>query len=288
MILVTGWAPLFAVCVVGWMTAPGPGVGFATQWLVGALLLFPVMPLFINRRAAASIKATAPACPAFHQNEVGQMEVGVSSSRLVVGDVRVQVYDAHTHCDLLDKKVERVSVPLSNHARGVFDFPPVMLSTRFPFGLFRARVSSHPSGQYVVYPAVEVGAPAWPQPKTKTSPTATSRSGEEVVAFRDYLPGDALGTVDWKVSARTQSLVVRQFEHNKPQDLKFSFDQVEHLGLEKGLSRLTAWIVRAHAQGIHYGLSLGGQDLAPDHSPSHRHACLSALAMFRQEVVPDE
>lgn len=257
------------------------GLGFAMEWVLSALLLFPLVPMFINRRAVASLRAVSVHCRPFHQNQPGVLEVGVLSTRDHVGDVQVQAYDTSAQCDLVGQRAETVRLTLAGHARGVYPFPALSLTTGFPFGLFRSAAPACVVGHYVVYPAVESDAPAWPP--SLVQPAGVQRSGEEVVAFRDYRTGDALSTVDWKVSARTQSLIVREFESQKPHALRFSFEHVSHLELELALSRLAAWVVRAHARGVHYALELEGVVLGPSHSPAHRHACLAALAAFRQE-----
>lgn len=282
-LLWAGWLPLVLACAVAW--AGQSSRGWGAELLLSTLLLFPLGPLLVNRRSASRLRVGSVRCEPFHENETGHLKVEVeSNSRVPISDVQIQVYDAAAHCDVDPVNGACVSVPLKDHARGRFTCPHVKVSTRFPFGLFNAHRFESRDEAYVVYAAPELDAPAWPEPETH--PDRVSRSGEEVVALREYQTGDALGTVDWKVSARAQSLVVRQFEHHRPHALQFRFDQVASLGVEHAVSRLTAWVIRAHAQGRPYSLELEGQTWGPAHSASHRHACLAALACFKQQEGP--
>lgn len=255
------------------------------NWALVGLGLFPLYPFLMNRSSLRSLSVNSVSCLPFHQGQAGTLRVRVENqSPRFLGDVTVYAYDASHTCDVPGVGAATVPLVLEKHDRGVFPLPALTLKTTFPFSLFQASKKIVPAGDYVVYPAIEPGAPSWPE--VALSPRRADRQGEEVVAFREHQHGDAMNTVDWKVSARAQKIVVRQFESPTRKSMIFSFRQVEHLGLEGALSRLATWIVRAHAEGIEYGLDLEGEVLCAHHSPEHRHACLVALARFRQEKLP--
>ena len=52
------------------------------------------------------------------------------------------------------------------------------------------------------------------------------------------------------------------------------------LGTEEKLSRLTRWVLDAHASGLSYGLRLPGKKIEPANGDAHRQKCLEALALF--------
>ena len=49
--------------------------------------------------------------------------------------------------------------------------------------------------------------------------------------------------------------------------------------LEQALSRLCAWVLLADKQGLHYGLRLASQEIAPGSGEAHKKNCLQALAL---------
>lgn len=279
-LFVLGWGSLVMLSCGLWVTEKTSPV---MEWVLTGIGLFPLLPFFKNRSSLKAVSVGMVSCPPFHQNQPGALQVQVENcSSHFIGDLGIQAYDALHECDLAGKESRMVSLPLVKHARGVFPFPPLFLKTTFPFHLFSAKRKLSPVGNFVVYPAIESNAPRWPE--TASSPRRVDRTGEEVVAFREHRNGDAMSTVDWKVSARAQQIIVRQFECPSRRNAVFSYDQVSHLGLEDAVSRLATWVIQAHAEGMEYGLELEGESIPVHHCPEHRHACLVALARFRQEV----
>jgi len=96
--------------------------------------------------------------------------------------------------------------------RGVHPLPPCELLSAFPFGLFERRRPVRDGREVVVYPRVRAvrpgavlrisGAGAAPQ---------LVRGGDgEFFSLRDYVPGDDVRQVAWRVSARRGALTVRE------------------------------------------------------------------------------
>ncbi|HSI89219.1 MAG TPA: DUF58 domain-containing protein, partial [Pyrinomonadaceae bacterium] len=88
------------------------------------------------------------------------------------------------------------------------------LSTRFPFAFFRhrRRLSARET-ELIVFPPVEpITNELDDQPLESGELTAMKRgSGQDLLALRDYHPNDDLRRVDWKATARSRSLIVREF-----------------------------------------------------------------------------
>ena len=76
--------------------------------------------------------------------------------------------------------------------------------------------------------------------------------------------------------------MVRDNQQQAQQDLWLEASRCGLADREAQLSRLTAWVLVAEAQGLRYGLRVSpaaSADIAPDHGPEHRAACLRALAL---------
>ena len=257
----------------------------AHPWLLGAWWTawgFPIAVAVANRRAGAALRIQGVACPSFHNDEKGRLRVTVTNHRAAaVADVDVSVYDVQVHGDLGPGQTDVFDLTLHGHARGRFDFPLVEVSASYPFGLFRCRSRERSPGDYVVYPEIETAAPPWPV--AVSHPNRSEQAGERAVAVRDYRRGDPLRAIDWKASARLGQLAARPCESMWPV-LHFRFEDVQQRGLERGLQRLAAWVVRADREGRTYALELDGATVPLGNGRAHRHACLSALAAFRQEI----
>ena len=88
------------------------------------------------------------------------------------------------------------------------------LSTRFPFGFFRRRRRLHARNvDIVVYPKPEVISdelhllPMY----AGRMPAMRRGAGHDLFSMRDYQPQDDLRHIDWKATARSRRLTVREF-----------------------------------------------------------------------------
>ncbi|MFN2501117.1 MAG: DUF58 domain-containing protein [Pyrinomonadaceae bacterium] len=94
------------------------------------------------------------------------------------------------------------------------------LSTKFPFGFFRHRRRlAAREAELTVFPRlVDVDPSAEAVSFDLGKYAALKRgSGQDLLALRDYQPQDDLRRIDWKATARTRQLTVREFaaEHEK-------------------------------------------------------------------------
>ncbi len=175
-----------------------------------------------------------------------------------------------------------LAVPLTR--RGRLRVDRIQLSTKFPFGLFRAWT-------YVHYDASLL---AWPVPRGQREPPAEAASGgqapslhragdEEWAGLREFRDGDSPRQVAWRAFARGRGLLVKTYESPAAHHRMFDLARVAGADLESRLEQLSAWVVAAHARGERYGLTLGAQTLEPGSGSKHREACLRALALFGED-----
>jgi uncharacterized protein (DUF58 family) len=110
-----------------------------------------------------------------------------------------------------DGRIEWVFKP---ERRGQFRVELVSVGSLFPFGFLRKDIGTEVIADTIV----------WPAPvEYRKYPVATSRrsaggermaragSGGDLLALRRYTSGDSHRLIHWKASARTQTLLVRQF-----------------------------------------------------------------------------
>lgn len=269
------WALSMGLLAMDWLA--GKWMSWPSEWLIGIWGCFPVVVYALNRFSLSSVRVERATPPAWlhagqvaHaqvviQNAVGRLRNGVE---LAIEDQRVAVADVRAEA----------TVQLPEAPRGLHAWPRLVVRSSFPFGFFLLARETQSIGTSWVYPALEPRAPAWPA--NAVAHPNPARSGEDVVAVRDYVVGDPMRLVDWKASARKGGWVVKEFEKERLPSLIFSWEQVEALGLEKGLERLAAWVARAQKQGLRYGLALGSVGVAQDNSSAHYHACMQELAAF--------
>ena len=173
-----------------------------------------------------------------------------------------------------------VQVSFKPARRGLHRVPTLTAETRFPLGTFRVWTVWRPAAQVLVYPTPEAQPPALPpgEPRSGTGVAAGARASGEFDGVRGYQRGDPMKLIVWKKFAKSGELVSRDTVHMQRQELWLDFARAGALDAEGRLSRLTAWVLLADAQGLDYGLRLPGVEIKPGSGAAQRLRCLEALA----------
>ncbi len=123
--------------------------------------------------------------------------------------------------------------------RGRFVIKDFELSTKFPFGFFRHRRRlAAKETELVVFPKVEtLSALVLNAPLDSGQRMANKRgSGQDLLSMREYQPNDDLRRIDWKATARSRNLMVREFAAEDERKVTIWFDTCFSDEAEKKLS----------------------------------------------------
>lgn len=183
--------------------------------------------------------------------------------------------------DLAADAATSVNLPLPAGRRGWLRPGRVTLETRYPLCLVRAWSYVEPDMRCLVYPRPETAPP--PLPLSAAGEAGGSRSGkgtEDFSGLRTHQPADSPRHVAWKAVAREQPLLTKQFTGASTAQVWLDWNELPpDLGIEARLSRLTRWLLDAHAQGLSYGLSMPGRTIPLDQGTRQFQDCLEALAL---------
>jgi len=175
--------------------------------------------------------------------------------------------------------------------RGVYELQNLLVVTRFPFGLVERSYALDSSGELVVYPHV----PALRQFE-RNLPFALGQleslrkgSGSDLYAIRQYQPADHRHAIDWKATAKTARLMVREFTREDDWRVTVIFDiqatVAEREKFERAISLTASLLEHFITEGAEVRLLLGEQDSGYGSNRAHWYALLRELARLR---VPDE
>ena len=177
-------------------------------------------------------------------------------------------------------------LPLDSQRRGWLPAPRFAVSTEFPLGLFHAWTWVELDMAGLVYPNPADAGLTPPAGGSGDGSRSGSRPGpEEFAGLRSYQPGDPLRSIDWKSLARQPpslaQLQVKQFAEAEADTLWLDWQSLPaSWHPERRLSQLARWVIDADAAGRRYGLRLPRFSREPGGGEAHRHACLTALALF--------
>jgi uncharacterized protein (DUF58 family) len=125
-------------------------------------------------------------------------------------------------------------------SRGLYEFGPVRVLSRFPLGLMERSYELGAVESLVVYPRIGRLKPLWRkgadagEPTTEQSVARLGASDDEFHRLREYRAGDNPRAIHWRTTARRSQLMVREFQNNRRHDL---FLVVDLWLPEKALSR---------------------------------------------------
>lgn len=206
--------------------------------------------------------------------------------------------DAPHWVSLSAQSQSQVQLHIVMPTRGWHHWPVLTAYTRFPLGTFHAWSLWRPAAQVLVYPQPEPDAPPYiqsvgtaPDELPPQSTPAGANDNADLDGLRPYRAGDPLKRVAWKKVAKHGEWLSRESPPSQSATLWLDWastlqscarseaalaypSQREH-----ALGRLCAWVLRADAQGLRYGLRLPQTVLTPDSGPAHQQACLRALAL---------
>jgi len=120
----------------------------------------------------------------------------------------------------------RQSVPLRFARRGLYRQEAFRIVTRFPFGFLQKARRLNLASEALVYPSVDA-TPEFLEvlPGIQGAIETLSKGrGQDLYALRDYLPTDSARHVHWKASARSGSLMVREFAREDDTSVLLVFD----------------------------------------------------------------
>jgi uncharacterized protein (DUF58 family) len=120
----------------------------------------------------------------------------------------------------------RADLEMNFPARGCYREKDFGLATRFPFAFLMKTRRIALAREVIVYPKVEP-----PQEFFEVLPMVTGEfaafvrgRGYDLYRIREYLPEDSARHVDWKATARTGALKVREFSREDERKLRIVFD----------------------------------------------------------------
>jgi len=120
----------------------------------------------------------------------------------------------------------RADLEISFPARGRYSEKNFGLATRFPFSFLMKTRRINLAREVIVYPTVEPAdqfLEVLPM-VTGEFETFVRGRGNDLYLIREYMPDDSARHVDWKATARTGAIKVREFSREDERKLRIVFD----------------------------------------------------------------
>ena len=211
------------------------------------MLVFAMMagPFVINGWMAyhmlSSCQANRSLPPRVMSGELFSVELALENTQPWLSLWMMQVHDLASHASenltptllfsCIPGRSRRIGhYQLRLRRRGIYQFGPLTVSSRFPLGLIERRRIFARYGELKVYPRAGRLTESGRQRLLGTAELLSehrARTGEfqdEFHHLREYRPGDNPRAIHWRSSARRGTLVLRAFQQNREQHLAVVLD----------------------------------------------------------------
>jgi len=198
-------------------------------------------------------------------------------------DERFSVYINEQSIDIAAQDKASITLQHKPKKRGWYQSPYPVISSYYPFGLFRAWIKLKIEINTLVYP--QPSKDNLPFPKTMLANDkqgfALQRGQDDFYGLQEYQAGDSIRHIHWRALAKGQGLQIKQFSsETQAEDLYLDYELTTGGDVEQRLSQMCRWVLDAHKADINYGFKLGELNLKPQSGEAHYKQCLEALARF--------
>ena len=175
--------------------------------------------------------------------------------------------------------------------RGRFIIKDFELSTKFPFGFWhRRRRLRVRETEIFVFPQLANIRDVLPTISMNIGQFSSKRrgAGQDLIGLRDYQPSDDVRRVDWKATARTGNLIVREFASEDERRVTIVFDanlpeektsEETTARFERGVSIAAALTAHFTAQKANVRLVINNADAEFGADKAHLYESLRRLAV---------
>jgi uncharacterized protein (DUF58 family) len=274
-------------------------LAYALAFLLGGVGLSSMSLTHSNLRGLSLVLGPTPSV---HAGQTMHVQVILDATDLKKGRFGL-VLNHHLRCEVMAGQQAASHLPVVTQQRGWLNLPRWPIETTYPLGLFRAWGYWRAAPAVLVWPALEVNAPALPNTAGNIAQDIQSGTPDQQAhqdEMREWQHGDSLRTVIWKKSATRMACgltpVVRQASAMSSRSVWIDWHLTDGLPLEARLSRMATWLVSAEAQRQQhpsehasvYGLRLPGRTIACGQGPAHLAHCLNTLSVWPASDAPAE
>jgi uncharacterized protein (DUF58 family) len=282
-ILPTRYGVLFGLILYGMLMSSinfSNSMGFLLTFLLAGICLTGMLATFRNlitvEISAAKNSAVFAGDTAFFNLRLETAD-GWPAYAIAVGRTR---HESHkTDIDSGQKQLLKIPMPATD--RGRLHLGRIRIWSEFPFGLFHVWSWLELNSSLIVYPrpAGKKYSPA--STADRAGKLTTNVAGyDDFAGLRRYHHGDSSRHIDWKAVARRNEILTKQFSDPAGGDIWLDWDALPNMNPEQRLSQLCQWVLDLHRLNFSYGLKLPNGKLEPGHGESHKHNCLTRLALF--------
>lgn len=259
------------------------GIGFAsTNNAVYFLCFFMValgsQSLILTNRTTDKVKVAQSSAEDFFADETGRLRLSLHNptqedlQNLQLSLSKESVLEV---ARLRAGERRDVGVPLFMKEPGIYKLARLSISSDFPYHFSRSWKRHNLEISVCVFPARR-GSLQFPA-AAYNSRNAESLNLDDFKGHREYQESDSPRSIDWKVTARVQELMVKEYDPQTSRKLTLRWEDCSQASDTDKKSQLSLWIDLAEKNNFEYALELPARYIGYSRGLQHRGECLRAL-----------
>lgn len=168
-----------------------------------------------------------------------------------------------------------IQVPLKPPGPGVHKVPPLKISSDFPYHFSRSWKKHYHESKAYVYPSRQGSAQF--AKAAHINKTLEVQSLDDFKGHRDYQKMDTPRSIDWRVSARVQKVMVKEFDPQSSRKITLRWEDCPQSAEAEKKSQLSLWIDLAEKNNFDYALDIPTKQIGFGKGLQHKVDCLRAL-----------
>ncbi|MBF0224501.1 MAG: DUF58 domain-containing protein [Desulfobacterales bacterium] len=282
-ILPTRYGIIFIIVLLSMLTGSvnyNNNLGFLLTFLLGSMAIVSTIHTCLN---LAGIQILSVKTKPVFAGKLAAFEFTVRAPSFLRPYINFNfIGEEASYLNLSIEHNNTIQVLAHTNKRGIFAPKSLIISTFFPFGLFRAWSNINVNVSCIVYPSPIPGVliPTYDVASNNDKGKKEVSGVDDFKGLRAYQQGDSLKRISWKSFSKGQGVLTKEFVAYTGSSFFISFNALHETNLERKLSRLCDMVLKAHNQNLEFGLKLPGTNILPDKGDSHKHRCLKALATF--------
>lgn len=200
--------------------------------------------------------------------------------------IKVKIFDKSLLFPFFEKRDKKYII-LNLEKRGKYKIEKVEITSSFPFNFFVRVYELNKKIEFIVFPEPKkfYKETVFYVKRDKKGDYESSRIKGyegELISIKDYIEGTPLKYVDWKSSAKTGLLKIKEFSSLIDKPIIIDFESVYIKNLEDKLSFITYLIVDSYKKNIPVGLKINGNLYKPNITLNHKLNILRELALYEK------
>jgi len=193
------------------------------------------------------------------------------------------------------RQADSIRSVTASSRRGLIKSESITLRSRFPMGLFEHGSVQRSPSELLVYPAVRRIHPSILELLSSEGDVPARRRGDsrDFYGIREYRSGDDARLLCWKISAKHQKLMLREFERHEHRGIMIWFDgyvgerdsTLELDLFEKGISFCASLVWHYVQEGYEVGLTTPSVQMLPGYGQHHLHRLMEQLALLEPATM---